>query len=190
VIPSSALWIVGSLVLLSASGLSLAPRVPAIVRAITAASLVGALVVLQALELVPSAPDLALRTLGVVAVGCVAVVGGSAVTSAVLGLAMRDGVVGGQHGGILIASADDPIPRRDRPEVLRGGTAIGYLERFAIVGAALVGHLEIVAAVVAIKGLGRFTELDTAAARERFIVGTLTSSCWAGLCSAGALALV
>ena len=39
-------------------------------------------------------------------------------------------------------------------------------------------------AVVAIKGLGRFSELDSAAARERFIIGTLVSMIWAGLCAA------
>jgi hypothetical protein len=67
---------------------------------------------------------------------------------------------------------------------MRGGAAIGHLERAAIVGAALVGRFEIIAAVIAIKGLGRFTELDTAEARERFIVGTLTSSLWAGCAAA------
>ncbi|MCC6270788.1 MAG: hypothetical protein IT190_05885 [Microbacteriaceae bacterium] len=68
--------------------------------------------------------------------------------------------------------------------MLRGGSTIGYLERFAVIGAVLVGQAAAVAIVVAIKGLGRFTELDSAAARERFIVGTLASLIWAGACAA------
>ena len=66
--------------------------------------------------------------------------------------------------------------------MLRGGWLIGYLERFAIIVAIVLGHFEIVAAVIAIKGLGRFSELDNAIARERFIIGTLTSMIWAGAC--------
>jgi hypothetical protein len=66
-------------------------------------------------------------------------------------------------------------------DVLRGGATIGYLERIAVVGAVGLGQSGIVAAVIAIKGLGRFTELDTSEARERFIIGTLVSLLWAGL---------
>ena len=39
--------------------------------------------------------------------------------------------------------------------------------------------------VVAVKGIGRFSELATPEARERFIVGTLASLVWA--CVVGAL---
>ena len=41
-----------------------------------------------------------------------------------------------------------------------------------------------VAIVVALKGVGRFTELATPAARERFIVGTMASLLWACAVSA------
>ena len=41
-----------------------------------------------------------------------------------------------------------------------------------------------IAVVVAIKGVGRFTELATAEARERFIIGTLASLIWACACAA------
>jgi hypothetical protein len=41
--------------------------------------------------------------------------------------------------------------------------------------------VEIVVAVIAIKGLGRFTELDSSAARERFIIGTLVTLLWSSL---------
>ncbi|TXK20074.1 hypothetical protein FVQ89_08470 [Homoserinibacter sp. GY 40078] len=123
-----------------------------------------------------------LLALGIAALG---VLGGSPVTVFVLDLATRDTTVRrGEHGGILIQGPDGDADR----EVLRGGTTIGYLERVAIVGAVAVGHLEVVAAVIAIKGLGRFSELDSAAARERFIIGTLASMIWAA--AAGLLATV
>lgn len=174
-------WVVGSAVLLAVAVFSVLRPVPPLVRAVPAVVVIAATLVAQALDVVPAAPGTAVRVLGVAAVAVVAVLAGSAVSGAVLALAMRDGVERGPHGGILVATADEPTIARRRPEVLRGGAAIGFLERFAVVGAVLVGHLEIVAAVIAIKGLGRFTELDSAEARERFIVGTLTSISWAGL---------
>ena len=54
----------------------------------------------------------------------------------------------------------------------------------AIVASIVVGHPEAIAAIIAIKGLGRFSELDNAEARERFIIGTLTSFLWAAACAA------
>lgn len=183
-------WLVGVAVLLVAAGGSVVRSLPLTARAAPAAGVVVVVLVGEALDLIPDAPTRAVHVLGVASVGLLAVSAGSAVTAVVLGWVMRDDVVPGSHGGILVASADEPAPTPNRPEVLRGGAAIGYLERFAIVGAALVGRLEIIAAVIAIKGLGRFTELDTAAARERFIVGTLTSACWAGTGAAAAVSLV
>ncbi|KTR05494.1 hypothetical protein NS184_10255 [Curtobacterium luteum] len=145
--------------------------------------------------LAATAPDAVVGTVLAAAVCLLGILAGSAVTGAVLGVAMRrdlrrGDVRRGTHGGILVSTTDEPLgdptlPDASAPsEVLRGGAVIGFLERFAIVGAALVGHLEIVAAVIAVKGLGRFSELDSPAARERFIVGTLTSTCWAGLAAA------
>ncbi|MFS0730457.1 hypothetical protein ABC270_10295 [Curtobacterium sp. 1P10AnD] len=145
--------------------------------------------------LTATAPDPVIGTVLAVAVCLLGILAGSAVTGAVLGVAMRrdlrrGDVRRGTHGGILVSTNDEPLGDPTLPdvpaasEVLRGGAVIGFLERFAIVGAALVGHLEIVAAVIAVKGLGRFSELDSPAARERFIVGTLTSTCWAGLAAA------
>lgn len=77
--------------------------------------------------------------------------------------------------------------------VLRGGTWIGVLERLAITGTILAGHAEAIAVVIAIKGLGRFPELREAtgaSASERFIIGTLTSFCWAGAVGVGARAVL
>ncbi|QNO38880.1 hypothetical protein H4J02_08590 [Protaetiibacter sp. SSC-01] len=113
-------------------------------------------------------------------IATLAILAGSPLTTIVLDLASRGAPVRrGAHGGILI--------RRERTgeeqEVLRGGTTIGLLERAAIVGAIAVGHPEVIAALIAIKGLGRFNELDSSAARERFIIGTLASMLWAGACA-------
>ncbi|GAB3405884.1 hypothetical protein GCM10027515_19760 [Schumannella luteola] len=85
----------------------------------------------------------------------------------------------------LRSSAGSPGAASTAPrEVLRGGGVIGYLERFAIIGSVALGHIEVLAAVIAIKGLGRFNDLDSSAARERFIIGTLVSMIWAGSCAA------
>jgi len=105
-------------------------------------------------------------------------IGGSPFVSLVLDLATRGSVTLGTHGGILVMS---PAPVR---EILRGGAAIGYLERAALIGSVLVAQPAAVAVIVAIKGLGRYSELENAAARERFIIGTLASLLWAGACAA------
>jgi hypothetical protein len=68
---------------------------------------------------------------------------------------------------------------------MRGGTTIGYLERLAVVISLIAGFPEAIAIVVAVKGVGRFSELAAAEARERFIIGTLSSLLWA--CILGAL---
>ena len=112
------------------------------------------------------------------------VVGGSPLTVLVLRRSAPDIAEPGEHGGILVNEKGEAPPKAATREVLRGGTTIGFLERVAIVGAVAIGHVEIIAALIAIKGLGRFSELDSAAARERFIIGTLVSMIWAGLCAA------
>ena len=128
-------------------------------------------------------PWAALVALALAALG---IIGGNPLTVWVLGRAAKGDVDGGEHGGILVPAetATGAKSTTKTREVLRGGTWIGYLERLAIVGAIAVGHFEIVAAVIAIKGLGRFSELDAPEARERFIIGTLVSMTWAALCGA------
>ena len=128
-------------------------------------------------------PWSALVGFGLAALG---VIGGNPLTVWVLGRAAKGDIDGGDHGGILVpdaTAAGATSPTRTR-EVLRGGTWIGYLERLAVIGAIAVGHFEIIAAVIAIKGLGRFSELDAPEARERFIIGTLVSMTWAAVCGA------
>ncbi len=128
-------------------------------------------------------PWSALVGFGLAALG---VLGGNPLTVWVLGRASKGDVDGGEHGGILVPAetASGTKSTTKTREVLRGGTWIGYLERFAVIGAIAVGRFEIIAAVIAIKGLGRFSELDNAEARERFIIGTLVSMTWAALCGA------
>jgi hypothetical protein len=130
--------------------------------------------------------------------GLIGVLGGSPVVGLVLRFAQGT-VPLGDHGGIVV---DDPDDDEDRParkragkakgkggerEILRGGATIGYLERLALIGAVAAGQPSAVAIIIAIKGLGRFSELDGSEARERFIIGTLTSLAWAGACTAAAL---
>jgi hypothetical protein len=59
---------------------------------------------------------------------------------------------------------------------------IGIFERVATTASIMAGFPEAVAAIIAIKSVGRFTELDVAEVRERFIIGTLVSLVWAAAC--------
>jgi hypothetical protein len=98
-----------------------------------------------------------------------AVVGGGPAATVALHLATRGSVREGIHGGII----------EDGGEVMRGGTAIGLLERLALAGLILSGFPEGLAVIVAVKGVGRFGEFESPASRERFIIGTFTSLIWA-----------
>ncbi|MFJ8895909.1 hypothetical protein ACIRCZ_15090 [Leifsonia sp. NPDC102414] len=118
--------------------------------------------------------------IGIVAIA-LSVAGGGPASQVVLALASRATVAGANGGIVVHARVDGHDGTR---EVLRGGTTIGFLERFATTGAIIAGFPEAIAVLVAIKGVGRFTELDAAEARERFIIGTLTSLVWACVCAA------
>lgn len=139
----------------------------------------GALAMLFGVELETADP--VYRNLLALGLGVLGVIGGYPVTVWVLGLATpkRRGKKHddtGEHGGIVVEGKDGKPGKR---EVLRGGWVIGYLERIAVIAAVALGRFEIFAALIAVKGLGRFTELDTSVARERFIIGTLASLSWA-----------
>jgi hypothetical protein len=122
-----------------------------------------------------------------------AVIGGGPAAVLALHLATKDSVPPGSHGGILVGTEPTPAVAADADstvaaqpaavhEVLRGGLIIGILERLAVAGAILAGFPEALAVVVAIKGVGRFTELASSEARERFIIGTFASLIWACAC--------
>ncbi|MFD1713061.1 hypothetical protein ACFSBZ_01105 [Amnibacterium flavum] len=123
-------------------------------------------------------PGFALGSLVTVLVIVAAVAGGGPAAAHVLSLTSRGTVRDGTHGGIILRHDG-----RDA-EVLRGGTTIGLLERLAVAGTLLAGFPEGLAVVVAIKGVGRFSELDSSETRERFIIGSLVSVIWAA-CAAG-----
>lgn len=117
-----------------------------------------------------------------------AAIGGSPITRRVLEVATHGRIAEGDNGGIMLRPAAVPgLVADDAParEVLRGGTTIGYLERLGVAIAIMAGFPEAIAVVVAIKGIGRFSELAAAEARERFIIGTLASLLWA--CIVGGL---
>ncbi len=118
----------------------------------------------------------------VVLAGLAAVVGGGPLTTRVFEAV---DVAEGPEG-------TDPTPIESAGDVLRGGAWIGGLERAAVFASLASGTPEGVAIVLAIKGLGRYAELQTRAgtgAAERFIIGTFTSVLWAAAC-AGSVALV
>lgn len=131
------------------------------------------------------APSHAVAVIAGILVALLGTVAGSPITVAVLAMSARGNgstpVVPGEHGGIVVAEAT--AGGIHSTEVLRGGTVIGYLERLALIAAIVLGRLEVVAVLVAVKGLGRFSELDSPEKRERFIIGTLTSLVWAGACA-------
>ena len=115
----------------------------------------------------------------------VAVFGGNPITRRVLDIATGGRVRETADGGILLPARRDPAAAAGEMEpLLRGGTTIGYLERLAVAVGVIAGYPEAIAVIVAIKGIGRFSELAAAEARERFIIGTLASLVWACVCGA------
>lgn len=147
-------------------------------------AIAGALVVAALLGVVVSPVQTPLLTgLGLALLGvAAAVVGGDPITRKILDIATRGTTREGVRGGILVFRDDEPgIAAGSAPrEVLRGGATIGYLERAGVVLALIAGFPEAIAVVVAVKGIGRFSELAESEARERFIIGTLASLLWAG----------
>lgn len=137
-------------------------------RALTilAVALLAVTVVVAAV--LPEGAPAVVTAITAVAAIVISVAGGSPVVRLLLDRTTFDEREG-LHGGIVVGDH----------EVLRGGEVIGLLERLAVTGAIVAGVPEALAVVIAIKGVGRFTELETGPVRERFIVGTLGSWIWA-----------
>lgn len=146
--------------------------------------LVAGVIILTAARVGEAAPSIGFQIAATALLIVIGIAGGSPLVLVVLELAGSGTVPLGDHGGILVSDSDAKTKHR---EILRGGMTIGYLERLAIIGAALIGQFAAVAIVVAVKGLGRFSELENSAARERFIIGTLVSIVWAAACVAPAI---
>ena len=121
---------------------------------------------------------LLLTTLVVVGALALSVLGGWGVSGLVLRWARVPEVILPEYerdatGRLAPILASTPKPSRP---LLRGGLWVGVLERVAITGAIIAGRPELIAVVVAVKGLGRYPELQQAGgASERFIIGTLAS---------------
>jgi hypothetical protein len=134
-----------------------------------------------------AAPDHVVAMITALVIGMIGIIAGNPITVAVLNYADKGtgpkSVTNGVHGGIVVADWNAAEPEVHQPEVLRGGTTIGYVERLVVIAAVLLGRFEIVVVLIAIKGLGRFSELDSPETRERFIIGTLVSLVWAGACA-------
>ena len=118
----------------------------------------------------------------------VATTAGSHVVRAVFRLMRREFLPARVRTMVPTTAAGDAEPAEpseapvltDRPEtVLRGGAWIGYLERAAVAATLLAGWPEGVALVLAVKGVGRYSELRETNAPEAFIIGTFASMLWA-----------
>ncbi len=125
-----------------------------------------------------------------VAFSLLAVLGGGPVTAMVLWLVDRNDRPGpaGRADGLEGAAAG---------EVLRGGAWIGVFERAAVFAALVAGWPEGLAVVLALKGLGRYSELRADASSsgglgvvaERFTIGSFSSLLWACASAGGFVSL-
>ncbi|MDQ0615973.1 xanthosine utilization system XapX-like protein [Microbacterium sp. W4I4] len=148
----------------------------------TAVMAVAGVLVAAAVTIVIVLPPAATPLLGIpltVLGFAAATIGGNPFTRRALDIATGKRVRETEDGGILIIAAHDADPAHART-LMRGGTVIGYLERICTVVAIAVGFPEAIAAIIAVKGIGRFPELAESEARERFIIGTLASLLWSG----------
>jgi hypothetical protein len=129
--------------------------------------------------------------------GVLAWAGGNAshaVLEAAAVAAVLAAVAGGGPVATAVLRAADPAEvgvsgGPQDPAILRGGAWIGVLERVAVAVSLLARSTDGLLVVLAVKGLGRFSELRAPAAAERFILGTLASALWAAGCVGVALLL-
>ena len=173
-----AVLVVGAVVSLALAGRGAGTHVAAFVTVGTLAFL-GLLAVVGGVDAEPG--GLVAQTL-LVDLFVVAVLGGSPVTATVLWLVDRG------------SSRPDTLDRAG--EVLRGGAWIGGFERAAVFASLAAGWPEGLAVVLALKGLGRYSELRgqpgeaAGGVAERFIIGTFASVLWACACAGTYLSLL
>ncbi len=80
--------------------------------------------------------------------------------------------------GLRAARGESPAESESPPRV---GRLIGHLERIMVAVGLLVGSWEILVAVVALKTVARFKDLDERLNAEYFLIGSLFSLLWAVL---------
>jgi hypothetical protein len=149
------------------------------------------------------APRSLQEAVGWLLVGWLAAAGGGPLAEVVLRMAsgrrfvqaLRDGSwrLTASDGSSSAGQDEDDALEADQDaaaQELRGGAMIGVLERLAVAGALLAGASQGLALVVAVKALGRYPELRTAGASERFIIGTLVSLLWAAAAAGTGLLLL
>ena len=77
---------------------------------------------------------------------------------------------------------------REREErELKAGRVIGALERLLIVAGLCLGKWEVLVAVITLKTVARFPELEKQIRAEYFLIGSLASVLWALLCAVALL---
>lgn len=113
-------------------------------------------------------PGKAERLLITVGAASAATLGGGPLTSRLFSIIDDAGAPGTNH------------QLENAAKVLRGGAWIGVFERLSVFAAALLNVLEAIAVVLALKGVGRYQELQGGVngAAERFIIGTFSSLLW------------
>ena len=153
----------------------------------------------------PAATGFGLAAVRVAAV-LAAMAGGSVLVTAAFALAGATGQDEPEADPAPPASGEDGTdgPAPDAPEgeesprpegepvpasPLRGGLAIGILERAAIAVCVLANFGGGLAVIVAAKGLARYPELRHPGAAEQFIIGTFVSVLWAVGCAGVAVAV-
>jgi len=103
---------------------------------------------------------------------------GNAFCRGVLAMAGAEAAASGMNHGVGSAAR----------QIFAAGRTIGILERSLILLGIVTGRWEVMAAVVALKTVARYRELDKQLNAEYFLVGSLASILWAVLV-AGALLL-
>jgi hypothetical protein len=112
----------------------------------------------------------------------VATIGGGAPTASILQISFNASHT--EHQPVLMGDDGEQVFNQeyDAQPVLRGGAWIGVLERLAVGSALIMGWPEGLAIILAVKALGRYSELGKSGAAERFILGTFASQLWACAC--------
>ncbi|ADG78704.1 Integral membrane protein OS=Tsukamurella paurometabola (strain ATCC 8368 / DSM / CCUG 35730/ CIP 100753 / JCM 10117 / KCTC 9821 / NBRC 16120 / NCIMB 702349/ NCTC 13040) OX=521096 GN=Tpau_2092 PE=4 SV=1 [Tsukamurella paurometabola] len=122
-----------------------------------------------------------------------AMAGGSVLVTATFALAGANGRADESVPVSAAAPETDESPAAENGETveepLRGGLAIGILERAAIAVCILANFAAGLAVIVAAKGLARYPELRNPGAAEQFIIGTFVSVLWAAGCAGVAVAI-